>query len=307
MLKALLRALCLFVVVGASQSRTVAADPRPTAERLDGQVTTLQGVALSGVEVRAQTGSATPVGVARTDTNGRFLFAQLAPAPDFTLVIETPGYRRFALSGFKADGKSKVVQLSRTIDATYLKALLSESEPSRFRTQAADLLTPSLGSTGEGLPEDVLLPFLPDLCSRLRPLVGQDTVRGKERMLPAEPYSVLRVLSYCSEPRDDSLIDAWRQGSGNFVSRPTRRCSSSTIDGAVRSYLDQHFQKERIKPGSRPPVETRVLLSPNKDRALVSVLVSYAHWGYRKTLVLVLMQNQWEVRLVIDRETWETD
>ena len=278
----------------------------PTAP-LFGQVTTLQGNPLTGVEVKAQDGRNQPVGHAKTDAQGRFQLVLNPAISDVTLVIESTGYRRFALSGFVPDGKTKAVQLTRNVDAPYLTALLAETDPSRFRLQVADLLTPSSGSTGHGMPEEVLLPFLTPLCTRLRPFARTDGVRLRERNLPAELDSVMHILAYCSDPVDDPLIDAWRQGSGNYAKRPNPPCMSDTLDGAVRMWTDQHFQQEGLKPAARPPTNTRIQLSPNKDRALVSVSVEYAHWGYQNTLVLVQKKNRWVVRLVLGGEIWHSD
>lgn len=284
---------------------TAKADPIPeSAKRIRGQVTSLQGAPMAGVEVRAQDGGSQLLGSSKTDAQGTFQIPLPQPASDVTLVVEASGYRRFARSGFVPDGQSKSIQLGRTIDAHYLSSLLKETDPNRFHAQAADLLNPAPGTTGEGRPQEILLPFLTPLCARLRPLVSGKESQLKERTLAAEPSAVMQILAYCSEPVDDSLIDAWRTGSGSFAARPKIPCQSETLDGAIQKWQALHLQNEGIRPGAEPPMQIRKQTSPSNDRALVSVSVEYAHWGYRNTLVLVRKKNLWVVRLVLSDEIW---
>jgi hypothetical protein len=280
-----------------------------------GQVTDLRGRPLPGVVLSAQSWQSQPLGSAKSDAQGRFRIAVTNAGADITLYAEPPGYARFALTGFKADGQLAKVPLTRVVDAAYLQELAAETDAARFAALAADLLSPSTGTVGETLPMETIYPVLGALRPRLRAYVPQDLAQLGRSDLPRNLHHAMLLLAWWSDPQDDALIDAWSAGQRKLASRPSRPCRGATIEAAWRAWEALHFQKEGYGQGqgqgqgqrkSRPTpwAQARVTLAKGGDRAIVSHEVRYAHWGYSQRIVVVRTPAGFEARLVIAHEHW---
>src|SRR5262245_28236874 len=101
-----------------------------------GQVTDLQGRAVAGALVRAESWESEALGTGRSDAQGRFQIALPHPVKLLTLTVEQPGYQRWALAGISKDQDSYRIRLTRTIDRAYLTELTAQSEAVRFRQLA---------------------------------------------------------------------------------------------------------------------------------------------------------------------------
>ena len=121
-----------------------------------GQVTDLQGRAVAGALVRAESWESEALGTGRTDAKGRFQSALSHPVKDLTLILEHPGFQRWALAGTSTGQDNYQIRLTRNIDREYLTELAAQSEPAIFRQLAMDLLAPSVADLpDEGLPDEL--------------------------------------------------------------------------------------------------------------------------------------------------------
>jgi hypothetical protein len=197
------------------------------ADVVDGRVTDLAGKPLGGVVVAAQTWERKKLGDATTGADGRFKIRCPATAPDVTLIVEHAGFQRYAMSGFKTGGGAAAIALTRVIDADYLAAIARETDPTRFRARAADLLAPSQGSTGEALPLEVVVPALPALRKPLRAWLPADAAALRRKDLPRDQDFALRLLTLLGDPADDDLVEAWIAGDPKRAARPPRRAGRS--------------------------------------------------------------------------------
>jgi hypothetical protein len=270
-----------------------------------GQVTDLQGHTVASALVKAESWESEPLGMAQSDAQGRFKVALSHPVKDLTLIVERPGFQRWALAASSPgpDGSYQIL-LTRTIDRKYLTELTAQSEPARFQRLARDLLAPSEGTTGDTLPLDQVLPFLKALRSRLRALLPAEPGRLEKLDLTEEQDKAAALLAYLGDPRDDALVDAWA-AKQNYVSRPPQPFKGPTPEAAARAWQKVHFEKEGyLTPQSIPYNTLRTQIAPSGDHGLALHTVRYAHWGYSQYLVLVRSKNVWEVRRVIDHEHW---
>jgi hypothetical protein len=197
----------------------------PAAARADfsvaaGQVTDLRGEPVAGALVKAQSWHSEPLGNGRSDAQGRFDMALSQPVKNLTLIVEHPGFQRWGLSATSPgeDGLFRI-RLTRTIGPEYLVELAAQTDPSRFQWLARDLLAPSTGTTGDTLPLAEVLPFLKQLQPRLRALLPAKPAQLKKKDLPAVQRTMVLLLAYLGDPRDDALVDAWASEQ-NFVDRP---------------------------------------------------------------------------------------
>lgn len=297
------KVLCaMAVITGAPGNAGAASDAA-----LIGQVTDLRGKPLAGVTVSAQSWQSVPLGSAHSDAQGRFRIgiSKDNATSDITLSTEPPGYLRYALTGFKADGQPIKLALTRVVDAAYLQELLTETDAARFSALAADLLNPSLGTVGESLPMETIFPVLGALRPRLRAYVSKDLAQLSRLELAKDQHRAMLLLSWWSDPLDDALVDAWAVGQRNVATRPKTPCRGATVDEAWRSWEKLHFQKEGYGPGKPPPwARGQVTLSPTGDHAIVKHEVRYAHWGYSQLVIVVRTRDSFEVRLIIAHEHW---
>ncbi|HSS52024.1 MAG TPA: carboxypeptidase-like regulatory domain-containing protein [Thermoanaerobaculia bacterium] len=270
-----------------------------------GQITDLQGRAVAGVLIQAESWESQALGTGRSDAKGRFQIALSEPVKDLTLIIEHPGFQRWALAGTSTGKGDFQIRLTRNIDREYLTELAAQSEPEHFRQLAMDLLAPSLGTTGNSSRQlEQVLPFLKALRQRLRALLPAEPAQLKSRHLKKEEDEAALLLAYLGDPRDDALIDAWavRQ---SFISRPPRPCRGPTPDAAARAWQKLHFEKESSRtPPAIPYNFLQTQIAPSGDHGLALHSVRYAYWGYSQYLVLVRLNNAWEVRRIIDGEHW---
>jgi hypothetical protein len=268
-----------------------------------GQVTDLQERAVAGALVRAESWESEALGTGRTDAKGRFQIALSQPVKDLTLIIEHPGFQRWALAGTSTGQGDYQIRLTRNVDREYLTELAAQSEPAIFRQLAMDLLAPSIGTTGnDRLLLEQALPFLKALRERLRSLLPAEPAQLSSRHLKKEEDEAALLLAYLGDPRDDALIDAWAAKQG-FISRPFRSCKGPTPEAAARVWQKRHFEKE----GDHAPYGTlNIQIAPSGDHGLALHIVRYAYWGYSQYLVLVRLNNAWEVRRIIDGEHWHS-
>jgi hypothetical protein len=267
-----------------------------------GQVTDLQGRAVAGALVRAESWESEALGSGRTDAKGRFQIALSQPVKDLTLIIEHPGFQRWALAGNSTVEGDYQIRLTRNIDHEYLTELAAQSEPAIFRQLAMDLLAPSIGTTGnDSLLLEHALPFLKALRQRLRALLPAEPKQLRSMHLKKEEEEeAALLLAYLGDPQDDALIDAWA-AKQNFISRPFRSCKGPTPEAAARVWQKRHFEKE----GDHAPYGTlNIQIAPSGDHGLALHIVRYAYWGYSQYLVLIRLNNVWEVRRIIDAEHW---
>ena len=275
---------------------TAAAGPNPVAR---GVVTDLRDRPLPNVLVQVRTWHDEKLGEARTDQKGGFQIPLSHSGDDLTLVVEYAGFRRWALAGAKPKEGLYVIKLGRLIDATYLKELVAQPDAAGFRALARDLLTPSTGTVGEGMPLGQLVPFLEALGPRLRDVVPQFILTKIAVELPQEQESALRLLGYLSDSKDDRVVDAWA-AKRSGVQRPTRPCRGPSVAAATSAWIALHFELEGIAPDKRPFSSRTEHLAPQGRNAVVEHFVRYAHWGYSQELVLVRAGDTWEVRRVIE-------
>ncbi|HEY7216362.1 MAG TPA: carboxypeptidase-like regulatory domain-containing protein [Thermoanaerobaculia bacterium] len=273
-----------------------------------GQVTDLRGHAVAGVLVKAETWEHEALGAARSDAQGRFRMPLSRPVKDLTLIVEHPGFQRWALAATSPDEDGSFhVRLTRRIDREYLTELAAQTAPVRFRQLARDLLTPSLGTVGETQPMEQILPFLKALRERLRALLPAKPAQLKHRDLPGEQHNAVLLLAFLGDPRDDALVDAWASKQ-NFISRPPRPCRGPTPEAAAEAWQKAHFEREGYGASQQVPYNTLDLqIAPSGDHGLALHSVYYAHWGYSQHLVLVRLNNAWKVRRVIDYQRWHKD
>ena len=292
-------AAALLVAFQGAANRAMAA-AASEANVVDGRVTDLAGKPLGGVVVAAQTWERKQLGDATTSADGRFKIGCQATAADVTLIVEHAGFQRYAMTGFKTGGGAAAIALTRVIDADYLAALARETAPTRFRARAADLLAPSLGTTGEALPLEVVVPALPALRKPLRAWLPADAAAARRKDLPRDQDFALRLLALLGDPADDDLVEAWIAGDPKRAARPPRACRAKSIDASVHAWADAHFTKEGYRENQRRPFNSHEIVeAPGAGHAVVTVTVRYAHWGYSQRLALVRSHGVWDVRWVL--------
>src|SRR5262245_53364323 len=122
-----------------------------------GQVTDLRGHVIAGALVRAESWEDEPLGAARSDAQGRFQVPLSRSVKDLTLIVEHPGFQRWALAAISPspDGTYQIqIRLTRIIDREYLTELAAQTELARFWLLGKDLLAPSMGTNGVTMPLD---------------------------------------------------------------------------------------------------------------------------------------------------------
>src|SRR6185312_8068746 len=271
-----------------------------------GQVTDLQGRAIAGALVQAESWESKALGAGCSDAKGRFQIALSQPVKDLTLIIEHPGFQRWALAGSSTGQGDFQIRLTRNIGREYLTELAAQSEPAHFRQLAMDLLAPSSGTIGNSrLQLEQVLPFLKALRQRLRELLPAEPAQLSSRQLRKEEDEAALLLAYLGDPRDDALIDAWAAARQSFISRPPQPCRGPTPEAAARAWQKLHFEKEGYRTPQSVPYNTlQTQIAPSGDHGLALHSVRYAFWGYNQYLVLVRLNNAWEVRRIIDGEHW---
>jgi hypothetical protein len=264
-----------------------------------GRVTDLQGRPVAGALVESALGDG------RSDAQGGFQILLSEPVKELSLTVEHPGFQRWSLYGASPDRDGLYqIRLTRTIGSEYLTELAAQTEPARFQWLARDLLTPSMGTVGETLPMEEVLPFLKTLRPWLRALLPAKPALVKQRDLPEQQHRAILLLAYLGDPQDDALVDAWASKQ-NFVARPPKPCQGATADTAAREWQKVHFAKEGYGPSQSVPYNTmQTQIAPSDDHGLVLHTVRYAHWGYSQYGVLVRLNDTWEVRRVIHHERW---
>src|SRR6185295_372773 len=105
---------------------------------------------VAGALVKAESWERAALGIARSDARGRFRVPLSRSVKDLTLIVEHPGFQRWALAAASPgpDGTFPV-RLTRNIDRQYLTELAAQSELARFWLLGKDLLAPSMGTTGD--------------------------------------------------------------------------------------------------------------------------------------------------------------
>ncbi|HEX4962347.1 MAG TPA: carboxypeptidase-like regulatory domain-containing protein [Thermoanaerobaculia bacterium] len=268
-----------------------------------GQVKDLQGHAIAGALVQAESWESKPLGSGRSDAQGRFRITLSEPVKDLTLIVEHPGFQRWALAAIETGRSEQKIRLTRNIDREYLTEL-AQSVPARFRRIAMDLLAPSTGTTGDSLPLEQVLPFLKTLRERLRVLLPAEPAQLSSTELKEDQNQAALLLAYLGDPQDDELIDAWA-AKQNFISSPPRPCQGPTPEAAARVWQKLHFEKEGYRDPQKVPYNTlQIQIAPSGDHGLALHSVRYAYWGYSQHLVLVRLNGAWEVRRIIDGEHW---
>lgn len=270
-----------------------------------GRITDLRGHAVAGALVQANSWEDAPLGAARSDAQGRFQVPLSQPVKDLTLIVEQPGFQRWALAATTPSPGGYQIRLTRNIDREYLTELAAQSELVRFWLLGKDLLAPSMGTVGDTLPLEQVLPFLKALRERLRALLPAEPSQLKHRDLKeGKEHNAALLLAYLSDPQDDALLDAWAARQ-NSISRPPRPCQGPTPEAAARAWQKLHFEKEGYRASQPVPYNTLTIqIAPSGDHGLALHTVRYAHWGYSQHLVLVRFKQVWEVRRVIDHEHW---
>ncbi len=286
-------------LLGALAVGWAAASSGAEGPQAAGRVTDLRGNAVAGALVQAESWESTKLGAARSDEQGRFQVLLSQSVKDLTLIVEHPGFQRWALSGTKPDKDgAHRIRLTRSIDREYLAELTAQSQPLRFRRLAQDLLAPSEGTAGDTLPLEQVLPFLKALRPWLHALLLAAPPL-KDRDLPEEQRRAALLLAYLGDPRDDKLVDAWA-ATQNAIARPPKPCRGPTPDAAAQEWRRAHFEKEGHTTYST--LETQI--APNGDHGLALLTVRYANWGYSQYGVIVRLNGVWQVRRVIDNERW---
>ncbi|MFY9826252.1 MAG: carboxypeptidase-like regulatory domain-containing protein [Thermoanaerobaculia bacterium] len=270
-----------------------------------GRITDLQGRAVAGALVRTESWESQPLGSGRSDAEGRFEVALSQPVKDLTLIIEHPGFQRWALAGTETGQDRYQIRLTRRIDSAYLTELAAQSEPTRFRQLAMDLLAPSLGtSSNHGEIVEQVLPYLKSLRQRLRALLPEAPAQLRAISEPQNQAALL--LAYLGDPRDDALVDAWAARQ-SFISRPPHPCRGPTPDAAARVWQKLHFEQEGYRGSQTIPFNAlRTQIAPSGDHGLALYSVRYAYWGYSQYLVLVRLNDAWEVHRVIEGEHFDS-
>jgi carboxypeptidase family protein len=274
----------------------------PTAA---GRITDLRGHAIAGALVRAESWGDEPLGAARSDAQGRFQVPLSRSVKDLTLIVEHPGFQRWAVGSASPEPDGTYpIRLTRIIDRGYLTELAAQTELARFWLLGKDLLAPSFGTTGETMPLDQILPFLKTLRERLRALLPAEPAQLKQRELKeGKEHNAALLLAYLGDPHDDVLIDALA-AKVNFISR-RQHYRGPTPEAAARAWQEAHFKKEGYRASQPvPPNYLDIQIAPSGDHGLALHTVRYLNWGYSQHLVLVRLGKTWEVRRVIDNEHW---
>jgi len=289
------------LLLGSASSSVDAASPIAA-----GQITDLQGRALAGVLVQAESWESKPLGTGRTDAEGRFRIVLSQPVADLTVIVEHPGFQRWAMAGTSEGQDRYRIRLTRKIDDEYLTELAAQSEPGRFKQLAMDLLAPSEGTVGnDGLQIEHVLPFLKSLRERLRALLPAKPGQIKSIKLKDYQDKAALLLAYLGDPRDDALVDGWAV-KNDFVSSPSKSCKGPTPEAAARAWQKLHFKKEGYRTPENFPFNTlQTHIAPSGDHGLALHTVRYANWGYSMNLVLVRLNQVWEVRRIIDGKHWD--
>jgi hypothetical protein len=272
-----------------------------------GQITDLQGHAIADALIQAESWESKALGTGRSNAMGKFqIVLSETPIDGLTLTIEHPGFQRWSLAGTTKGLDNYRIRLTRNIDNEYLTALVAQSEPVRFRQFAMDLLAPSEGTiTSSGLLPERVLPFLGALRPGLRALLPAEPRQIGPASLKADQDRAALMLAALGDPQDDALVDRWAARK-NFISRPPKACRGPTPEAAARVWQTLHFKKEGYKTPETIPFSTlQTQIAPSGDYGLALHSVRSANWGYSQYLVLVRLNQVWEVRRVIDGTHWD--
>ena len=89
---------------------TTAALPQVSTARLEGTVQDSTGAVIPGAQVQALNLKTQIAVETKADAEGRFTFASLAPS-DYTLSVETAGFRKSVMTGLKLGVAETVTQI----------------------------------------------------------------------------------------------------------------------------------------------------------------------------------------------------
>ncbi len=278
-------AACILAVVLLSGCASA-----PAVTSASGRVEDVHDRPVAGARVTVKTHWSKVLGTGVTGPDGGFSFAltkhwQHGAEPE--LSVDADGFMHWSQDADWTQLAGYPVILARKIDAGYLTALRSVSDPAERIWRMDEIL--SIWDTGEDPKAEWqwgierLFPFLGELREDLiaastRPARTADDASRSDR--------ALMLLAFWDDPRDHDLLAPWLAKNTWFAEAPSP-VQAPSLDTFCSAWAAVHFsQNERLSPPWPPYYCTPAVIDPDQTRALMFFQVEYVHWRYNMYLVL---------------------
>lgn len=257
----------------------------PRRAAATGRVTDRWGMPVAGADVRIvkEGEDAAPTGIGATGPDGNFDIALSgADYQELSIEVNARGYETCEQRGLPALVSYGVVVV-RTIDSTYLDALVRETDPDRRLRALIEMLS---GRNARGRALASRFPYVGLLRNDLRELLESHAFeRQRGNVVEQVVREARELLRLWSDPADLDVV--WGAKAGDA----RRALGEKQLEGLSAATPEQ-FLRMVTEVDDRPPVSQKIVYSLDGNRALIE---HSRQTGHHQRWVMLRDGGEWRV------------